>query len=64
MADTNPKPGTRKVTVGALSGAIVTVVVYYLSTTGIQVPAEVVAAATTLVTALLVYRTTETFTQP
>tara|TARA_E500000318_G_scaffold111826_1_gene131991 strand:+ start:6064 stop:6309 length:246 start_codon:yes stop_codon:yes gene_type:complete len=56
------KPGTRKVTVGALSGALVTVVLYLLGENGMTVSGEVTGAMSTIVTTFLVYMTTETFT--
>lgn len=65
MADTTgktPRPGTRKVTVGVLSGAVVAVLVSFASSAGVEISPEVVSAATTLVTAILVYTTSETFT--
>lgn len=56
-----PSPGTRKVTVGALGGAVVTIVAYTLSQNGITLPQEVFGAASTVVTAVFVYMTRETF---
>lgn len=62
MSDTTtPRPGTRKVTVGALSGAIVTVALYCLDLNGSTVPPEVYAGATTMLTALLTYMTRESY---
>ncbi len=62
MADgTVPKPGTRKVTVGALSGAVVTLLAYLLKDTAYALSPEVTAAAGTLVTAILFYLTPETY---
>ena len=59
--DTNPKPGTRKVTIGALSGAVVTIIAYALTKNDVELPQEIFAAASTVVTALLVYLTKETY---
>ena len=56
------KPGTRKITMGALGGAVVAIIAYGFKEIGQQpLPAEIVAAATTVVTALLVYMTNETY---
>ena len=56
------KPGTRKVTVSALGGAIVVIATYVLGMTPLPpLPPEVVAAATTVVTALITYMTSETY---
>lgn len=56
------RPGTRKVTIGSLGGALVTVVFYGIGAPELlQTKPELVAAATTLVTAFLVYMTTETY---
>lgn len=63
MTNVNPpNPGTRKVTVGAISGAIVTIIAYVLSKNGVTLPQEVFGAASTVVTAAFVYLTHETFT--
>lgn len=59
---TSPTPGTRKVTVGALSGALVTVASFIAAEAGLPLTPEVTGAAATLVTALLVYMTRETYT--
>ena len=56
-----PKPGTRKVTIGALSGAVVTIIAYALTKNDVELPQEIFAAASTVVTALLVYLTKETY---
>ncbi|MCG8494100.1 MAG: hypothetical protein MI743_20995 [Sneathiellales bacterium] len=58
----DPKPGTRKIAVGSIAGAIVTILTYILSQNGITIPAEVFGAASTVATALFVYLTRETFT--
>ena len=64
MANGNtPSPGTRKVTVGALSGAVATIVVFAIEFFGGKpLPPEVAAATATVATAVLVYMTKETFT--
>jgi len=46
---------TRKVQVGALSGAISTVIVFLVEQYGIQIPAAVASAITTIVTFLISY---------
>lgn len=63
MSQQTPAPGTRKVTVGALSGAFVTVIVWLVqSISDVEIPPEVATALGTLLTALFVYLTTETYT--
>lgn len=56
-----PKPGTRKVTVGALSGAVITILAYALSYYEIKVPAEIYAALSTIASTVAVYMTSETY---
>ena len=59
------QPGMRKVMAGALAGAIVTVGVWVVDeTTQIEIPEAVTAALGTIVTAVLVYRTQETYFTP
>ena len=61
--DLTALPGTRKVTVGALSGAATTVIVWLLkSTLKFEIPGDVATALGSIVTAILVYTTTETHT--
>ncbi|UJB73439.1 hypothetical protein HRE53_33170 (plasmid) [Acaryochloris sp. 'Moss Beach'] len=56
------KPSTRKVTVGALAGALVTVGVWVIGeTTTIEIPDPVSAALGTILTAIFVYNTEETY---
>ena len=55
------KPGTRKVTVGALAGALVTIIFAILQSNGLTIPNEVFGAASTVATAFLAYMTTESF---
>lgn len=61
-AQNPPKPGTRKITVGALSGAVVTILVHVFSQLQVPLSAEVTAAMGSIVTAILTYMTTETYT--
>ena len=57
------KPGTRKVTVGTLGGAAAIVIVWILRTyVDTPIPAEVATALGTVVTAIFVYLTGETYT--
>ena len=60
-AEIQPVPGTRKVTVGALSSAIVTIVAMLFSGLGKPLPPEAAAAASTVVAALFTYLTRETY---
>ena len=63
MSNAPKGPGTRKITVGALSGAAVTIIVRLLeANTTINIPDDAAAALGTLVTAFLFYYTTETYT--
>lgn len=63
MSNGQAKPGTRKVTVGALGGAAATVIVWLLkATVKVQIPGEVATAIGTLTTAIFVYLTKETYT--
>ncbi len=58
---TAAKPGTRKVAVGSIAGAAMTVIAYALSKNGISLPQEIFGAASTLLTAVFVYKTPETY---
>lgn len=63
MSDNNkPKPGTRKIAVGSLAGAAITVLVWLIeTTTNISVPPQVATALGTLLTAIFVYLTPEAY---
>jgi|GEM_PF-4006043 len=56
-----PRPGTRKITIGVLAGAVVALAAYGFKLGGHPLPGEVTAAAGTLITAFLAYMTTETY---
>ncbi len=50
--NTKPKPGTRKIAVGGLAGAIATVLVWIVeTTTNVEIPPEVSTAIGTIFTA-------------
>ena len=56
-----PSPGTRKVTIGALGSAVVTVLAMLFNWYGKPLPPELTAACSTLVAAFLTDFTTETY---
>ena len=63
MSNATTSPGTRKVTIGALSGAAVTVIVGLLkANTSFQIPDDVAVALGTVVTTFLFYFTPESYT--
>ncbi len=63
MTNGKVKPGTRKVRVGALGGVAATIIVWLLrATLDVEMPVEVATALGTLVTAIFVYLTKETYT--
>lgn len=58
-----PKPGTRKIAVGAIAGAAATIAVWFLNDViKVDVPADISGALGTLFTTLFVYLTPETYT--
>ena len=63
MPTVSVKPGTQKVTVGALGGAAAAIIVWLLKATlKVEIPGEVATALGTIVTAIFVYLTKETYT--
>ncbi len=72
MSNGQPKAGTRKVTVGALGGAAAALIVWLINIilagtvpegdiSRFLIPAEIAAAIATIVTAFLVYITSESY---
>lgn len=55
---------TRKTTVGTAAAAVTVIVVWLVSMAGVEVPAEVASAFTTLVTAVAVYFTRDRLPAP